>query len=136
MGLIRALRQLGLLLFGRLSFCALMGGLAGAICGLLFAVIQTGHAPGIFTNQALLYIGLMLGLTAFVLLLLIVGGFCRYGVRAIFVGALLISLVTGVVTTFVSERVGISTITAIVGLLVGIVVGSIFCRFYCWRRRD
>lgn len=136
MNLIAALRAIGLLLFGRLSFCALVGGMIGAICGFLFTVIQTGHAPGAFPNQLLFNIGLVLGAAAFLLVLLIVGGLCRYGVRAIFFGALVNSLLTSVLTVFVADRVGRPPVTALLGLITGIVVGSILCQLCRWGQRE
>jgi acid phosphatase family membrane protein YuiD len=131
MGLIASLRTLGLLLFGRLSFCALVGGMLGAITGLLFTAIQ---APGLYTNQDLLYISLALAFVSFLLVLLIAGGFCRYGVRSIFLGTLVNSLVTSVLTVFAAERVGFPPVTALLGLVIGILVGSILCRL-CRRVR-
>ena len=129
-----ALVALARVLFGRLSFCALNGGLVGAIAGLLFGLLQ-----GEFPNQPLaigelLPIALLLGLVGWVVVLVVVGMWIHYGAAAVAWPALLNALLTALLTVWLNNLLLRPELASLIGLLVGILVGTILCRL-CARDR-
>lgn len=118
---------LGETLFRSLSFCALAGAMIGVIVGFLFGLVQTAHPAAIFTPFDLTISSLLLALVGFIVVLVIFGVWQRYGVRAIFLPALINALATAFLTVYVNDALRQSLFAAPVGLLIGILVGSVLC---------
>jgi len=124
-----ALVKLAALLFGRLSFCALMGAIIGALAGFLFAALMEEHPGHVFTNAELLQIAVPLAIACWLVVLLIVGVWLHYGAAAIAWPLLLNAFVTVLLTVWANNLIQMPAIAGIIGLLIGILVGSILCRF-------
>lgn len=113
--------------FGRLRFCAKIGAIAGLISGSLFGfyLAQNDAQPETAVNA--LYIGIYLGLAAWLFILLAVGVWMRYTVRAIAFRGLINSLLTSICTVYLCNIILLPYLCFLIGLLVGIIIGTIFC---------
>jgi len=127
--------KLAALLFGRLSFCALMGALIGALAGFLFSALMEEHPGYVFTTTELLQIALPLVVVCWLVVLLIVGVWLHYGVAAIAWPLLLNAFLTVLLTLWANNLIQMPVLAGLIGLLIGILVGSILCRF-CGRLPD
>lgn len=114
-------------LFGRLRFCAKIGGIAGLITGTLFGIILWQNQAVAFAPADTFYIGLMLGFAAWLFILLAVGVWMRYGVSAIAFRSLMNALLTSIITVYLCNAILLPGICFIIGLLVGIIIGTFFC---------
>lgn len=121
--------KLAALLFGRLSFCALMGALIGALAGFLFSALMEEHPGYVFTTTELLQIALPLIVVCWLVVLLIVGVWLHYGVAAIAWPLLLNAFLTVLLTLWANNLIQMPVLAGLIGLLIGILVGSILCRF-------
>jgi hypothetical protein len=114
--------------FSRLSICSLVGVIAGSFAGFAFAIFEKDH-PGLsLSTQQLFAIGLLLGVTGFLLVLYFVGLLLRYGIGPIFWPALVNSLLTALLTVFFAYWLKMPALYAVAGLLIGVVVGALLCR--------
>jgi ABC-type multidrug transport system permease subunit len=118
--------------FRWLPFCSLPGAVAGSLVGFMFAILQLEHPALALTPQQLVLIGLLLGVTALLVVLFLFGVLLHYGVLQIFWAAVLNVLVTAELTVWVDTFLGQSAISALVGLLIGVLVGFILCWLCRW----
>jgi hypothetical protein len=121
--------KLATLLFGRLSFCALMGALIGALAGFLFSALMEEHPGYVFSTMELLQITLPLVVICWLVVLLIVGVWLHYGVAAIAWPLLLNAFLTVLLTLWANNLIQMPVLAGLIGLLIGILVGSFLCRF-------
>ena len=131
----KALVALANALFGKLSYCSRSGALAGLVAGFFcaLALLQLAETPVSIPAADLFKGGLALGLLAWVVLLLVVGVWLRYGLRQVALFALIISVITAVFTVFINYAIQIPVLAVPIGLLVGILVGLLLC-WFCRRR--
>lgn len=120
--------RFGLFLFGRLSFCALIGAIIGAIVAIFLTIYQLFH-PDPISGQEMLVLGLMLGLFALLAVLLVVGVLMNYGAANILPATTLNAILTSVITVFISYKIGEPFSNFLIGIVVGAVVGTLLCRF-------
>ncbi|MFC2156186.1 hypothetical protein ACFLRB_06845 [Acidobacteriota bacterium] len=124
--------KLGNRLFGRLSICARIGAITGAISGFLFGLLQTRLAPEetILSNE-LLIMGLMLGILGWVTVLILVGAWMKYGVGNIAILSLLVSISTSVVVVYLLYLINFPPVSMLFGMLLGILIGAFICWLVC-----
>ena len=121
--------KLAALLFGRLSFCALMGALIGVLAGFLFSALMEEHPGYTFTSAELLQIAIPLAIACWLVVLLIVGVWLHYGATAIAWPLLLNAFVTVLLTVWANNLIQMPALAAVIGLLIGVLVGTLLCRF-------
>lgn len=117
-------------LFGRLNICARMGALAGVVVGFLYGLLMLQAGGGLPTTVAV-QAGIALGLVGLALVLFVFGFMEHFGVGAVIVPAVLVSLLTGLLTALVLNVVGLQPVPPVVGILIGILVGLLVCRVRC-----
>lgn len=123
---------LGRMLFGRLSFCALAGGIAGAVVGLLWGAYLYFHPTVVLTAPELLLIALLLGAAAWLWILLLIGVWLHYGAAAIAMPSLINAVSTAILTVFAVYAANLPHLAAPLGIAAGIAVGAILCRICAW----
>jgi len=129
--LIRALIAITRPVSKRLSPCALNGMLVGVVVGHIFAVlwfVGTGTASVPLMYPLWLYIALVLAMFCWVCLMVVLCWFLKYEfwplAAAVFVNALL----TSILTVYLCNLSGVSSIFFLIGILVGYGVGGLLCR--------
>lgn len=120
-------------IFGKLHFCALVGGIVGSIAGFLFGMLQSQHTALILSMPDVFRVGLLLALVGWIVVLIVVGVWLRYGVAAIALPALVNAVLTAVLTVYFNNLIQQPVLATLIGLLVGILIGTILC-WYCRRR--
>jgi uncharacterized membrane protein len=110
----------------RLGVCPVVGGAAGAIAGGLTGLVQVEHA-GDFSTRDILVLGLLAGAFVWLLALLVIGLWHRYGVRAIFLPALVTSLLSALLAVWVNDLVDRPGFAGLIGLVLGLLVGLLLC---------
>jgi hypothetical protein len=127
-----ALVKLATALFGKLSFCALIGAIVGAIVGFLTGLLQVEHVAPL-TLAEVLQVGFVLGLVGWIFVLVVVGMWLHYGTSVVFWPALLNALITGLLTVWINNIIRNQVLAALIGLFVGLLVGTLLC---LWCNRD
>jgi len=130
----KALFALAKAIFGKLPICSLVGAIIGSIAGFFFGMLQSQLVLPVLPMIDVLRMGLLLALVGWLIVLLIVGVWLRYGVKAIALQALINAILTAVLTVFANNLIQKPIFATLIGLLIGILVGYILC-WYC-RRRD
>jgi len=102
--------------------------MAGGITGLLFGLVQLGGPGAVFPVIEAAKTGILLGLVAWVVILVVVGLWLHYGLRPIALPALLNALVAAVLTVLIASPLRIPLLDVWIGLLVGTLVGATLCR--------
>lgn len=126
-----ALFALARALFGKLSLCALAGGIVGAVAGFLFGLVLPLYPPSTLTLPDVLKAGVVLGLAGWLLVLMVIGVWLRYGMAAIAAPALVNALLTGVLTVAFNDLAQLPAAATLIGIVIGIFVGTVLCRFFC-----
>ncbi|WP_436294722.1 hypothetical protein [Variovorax sp. LjRoot178] len=108
------------------SLCAASGAIAGGTAGFLFGLAQMLSTTPLSISDAI-QVGILLGLFAWVALLLLIGIWLHYGVRGIALPALITSLLSAVLTVMISTRFPHPLADLWIGLLVGTIVGAALC---------
>lgn len=108
------------------SLCAASGALVGGMSGLLFGLAQLRSTAPISIPDAI-QVGILLGLVGWVGLLLLLGIWLHYSVRAIALPALVTSLLSAVLTVVISIRFPNVLADLWIGLLIGTLVGAALC---------
>lgn len=111
----------------RRSLCAVSGAIAGGFIGLIIGLAQA-QSPLVLTMSQVVQAAVILGLLAWLVLLLIVGVWLHYGVSAIGLPSLVTSLLTSLLTVYLANKVQISLLAVFIGLLAGTLVGFALCR--------
>lgn len=115
--------------FARLPFCSLPGAVAGSFAGFIVTLFMLEHPDLVLTPQEQVLLALMIGVTAWLLILLLYGMLLQYGVAAILWPALLNALLSALLTVFVNLWLGRPEVASVLGLLIGVLVGALLCRF-------
>jgi len=116
-------------LFGKLPWCSLAGGLAGVITGFVFSLFQVQNPTIVLTLQEVLLIAVVLGLVAWLFLLLVIGVWLKYGVGAIALQTFVTALLTAIATVYLNNIIKLPYLAVILGWLVGILIGYLLCLF-------
>ena len=111
----------------RRSLCAASGAIAGGIVGLLVGLFQVAM-PGVIPLADVVRAALILGLFAWLVILLIVGVWLHYGVGAIALSSLVTTFLTSLLTVFLANKIQIPPLAVWIGILVGTLVGYALCR--------
>ena len=89
--------------------------------------MQLAH-PGLVLSWAdIVKVGILLGLLGWVVVLVVVGMWLRYGVRAIFLAALINAILTSVLAVYANNLIQRPTLASLIGLVVGVLVGAALC---------
>lgn len=115
--------------FARLPFCSLPGAVAGSFAGFIVTLFMLEHPDLTLSPQEQVLLGLMIGITAWLLILLLYGMILQYGIGAIMWPSLLNALLSALLTVFVNLWLARPPIASVLGLLIGILVGALLCRF-------
>jgi|SRR5215831_15014230 len=129
----KALIALAKAVFGKLPICSLVGAIIGSIAGFLFGMLQSQAGLPIFPMIDVLRIGLLLAILGWLIVLVVVGIWLRYGAPAIALQALVNGILTAVLTVYANNLIRQPVWATIIGLVIGILVGLILC-WYCRRR--
>ena len=116
-------------LFDKLSLCALGGGIAGAVSGGLFGIVLEGYPAHTLPLLSQLQAGLLLGVVAWIVLLIVIGVWLHYGLGQIAAQAFVNAMITSVLTVLLAYAIHLPWLATIIGMLVGILVGTILCSF-------
>lgn len=111
----------------RLSLCTIVGGCSGAFVGMIFGLAQLEHPDAAVSPGDLVVIALAGALTIWLILLLVLGLWLRYGVRAIAAQTLVNSFITAFLTVLICDALETPMLSSLIGLVVGIAVGSLLC---------
>jgi hypothetical protein len=111
----------------RRNLCSASGAIAGAIVGLVMGLYLLQPAPLPLSHLDVLAISTILGLLAWLALLMIVGLWQHYGIANIAFSSLVNSLITALLTVFVTNKVQIAVLAVWIGILIGTIVGALLC---------
>lgn len=111
----------------RRSLCAASGAIAGGIVGLLVGLFQAAM-PGVIPLPDVVRAALILGLFAWLVILLIVGVWLHYGAGAIALSSLVTTLLTSLLTVYLANKIQLPVLAVWIGILVGTLVGYLLCR--------
>ena len=114
-------------MFGKLSLCALVGGLVGAITGFFFSLFQLQNPGLVLTVLQVLAMGIELGLLGWLFVLLVVGVWLHYGAGSIAFQALVNALLTSILVVFFNNLLQLPAVAVPIGMLIGILVGYLLC---------
>ena len=120
---------LGQWLFGRLPFCSLVGALVGVTAGSLLGLTLDSFPPQGLPPAAVIAAGLMLGGFGWIVVIIFMGVWMRYGVGQIWAPAAVNAALTGVLTVLINLLVRQAVLAPALGIVIGILVGAILCRF-------
>lgn len=115
--------------FARLPFCSLPGAVGGSFAGFIVTLFMLEHPDLTLSPQEQVLLGLMIGMTGWLLILLLYGMILQYGVGAILWPSLLNALLSALLTVFVNLWLARPVVASLLGLLIGILVGALLCRF-------
>lgn len=118
---------LGQALFGKLPFCALVGGVLGVVAGSFFGLVVAAVAPGGLTATQIVQAGLMLAVAGWITVLVMFGLWLRYGLAQLWVATAVNALLTSILTVWVGDLVHVAWLCPLIGLLIGVLVGLILC---------
>ena len=111
----------------RRSLCAVTGAIAGGLVGLIVGLFQS-TMPAVLTMPEILRVTLILGLFAWLAILLIVGVWVRYGAIAIALPSLITTFITAFLTVYLANKLQVPVLAVWLGLIVGTLVGLLLCR--------
>src|SRR5947208_11702479 len=107
-------------LFGRLPWCSLAGGLAGVITGFIFSLFQVQNPTIVLTVQEVLLVAVVLGLVAWLFVLLVIGVWLKYGAGTIALQTFVTALLTALATVYLNNIIKLPYLAVILGWLAGI----------------
>jgi hypothetical protein len=128
----RGLIALSRALFGWMSLCAASGAIIGSTAGVVLAgvISEFPHVP--MTARTVAVAWALLTLLGWVVALVIVGGWLRYGARRVALAALLNAAITTLLVTFANLAIRRSELAVPIGFVIGAIVGTVLC-FLCNR---
>ena len=116
---------------GHLGECGLTGLIVGAVVGMMLTMLYWRHgATGIFTDQELLYIALMLTVFGWVVVMFVLVVLVRASFAWVRLPSFINALLVAFLTTFVCARAGILKGAWLIGMLIGALVGYLLCTLY------
>jgi len=114
---------------GRFGICATVGGMAGAITGLILgamlSILTSGHIP----LSVAVMTGAILGILAWIFVLWIFTAVGHYIFGDIALPALFTCLLVSIVVALVINALGGLSISTLLGWIIGFVIGAVLCRF-------
>lgn len=110
------------------NLCAASGAIAGGLVGLLVGLFQL-QPPGVIPSADVVRVALILGIFAWLVVLLIVGLWLHYGVGPIALQSLVTTLLTSLLTVYLANKVHLPPLSVWIGILIGTLVGWLLCRF-------
>jgi hypothetical protein len=125
----KALILLGQLLFGKLPFCSVVGGLIGVIVGTLMGLSEHVLAPTVPPVAVIFTNSLLPALAAWIVVMIVVGVWLHYGLAQIAVPAAVNAVITSFLTVWLNLIIQLPWLATLLGLLIGILVGLILCQF-------
>jgi hypothetical protein len=125
----KAFILLGQLLFGKLPFCSLVGGIIGVIVGTFMSLTQDALGTAMPPMTDIITRSLLLALVAWVFVVLLFGVWLRYGITQIAAPAAVNAILTSFFTVWFNLLIRVAWLAPLIGLLVGILIGLILCRF-------
>jgi hypothetical protein len=111
----------------RRSLCAVTGAIAGAIVGLVMGLYLLQQTPPAIPLPGVFAVGAILGIAAWLAVLIIVGLWQHYGIANIALPSLVTSLITAVLTVLVTSRVQVPVLAVWFGIVIGTLVGALLC---------
>src|SRR5438067_216631 len=125
----KAFVLLGQLLFGKLPFCSLVGGMIGVVVGTLMGLSEAVLGQVMPPMTSILTNSLLLALVGWITVVVVFGLWLHYGLIQIALPAVVNAVLTSFLTVWLNLLIQLPWLAALVGLLVGILVGLILCRF-------
>jgi hypothetical protein len=111
----------------RRSLCAVTGAIVGGFTGMIMQLLQSPLHPPLLTISEVLKIGLILGLAGWLGMLVVLAVWLHYRLSQIAGPALVNSLLSAILTVFVSNIFRYSIIDTVLGIFIGTVVGWLLC---------
>lgn len=109
------------------GICAVSGAIAGAFVGGVFGLVEFVTANFPLSHLTLLIVAVGLSLIAWLVVLIIVGVFGNYGVRAIASRSFVTTGVTGFLTVLLVYTSHAGLAGMLLGWIVGFLVGKMLC---------
>ena len=125
----KAFVLLGQLLFGKLPFCSLVGGMIGVIVGTFMGLTQDSLGAAMPPLSDVLVHSLLLAVIAWAFVVLLFGVWLRYDIAQIAAPALVNAVLTSFFTMWLNLLIRVTWLAPLIGLVVGILIGLILCRF-------
>lgn len=110
------------------GICAVSGAIAGAFVGGLFGLVEFVTPNPAFPGAVLPAVAVGLSLIAWLGILVIVGVFGNYGVRAIASQSLVTTGITGILTVLLIHATHAGLAGMLLGWIIGFLVGKVLCR--------
>jgi hypothetical protein len=120
---------LGQLLFGKLPFCSVVGGVIGVLVGTFMGLSEAALSPGMPPLASIISNSLLLALLGWIFVVALFGVWLHYGVAQIAPPAAVNAILTSFLTVWLNLMLRMPVLATPVGLLAGILVGLILCRF-------
>jgi len=112
----------------RLSICANIGLLAGAIAGITLSALDLIQAGITLTNLEAVYISLILTGFTWLIALFVLCVFSQMTFRSVALSSLFNNLLVCFFTVFISKYLLAYSLAWLIGILVGLLVGLLLCR--------
>jgi hypothetical protein len=113
---------------GSFGICATVGGMAGALTGLIFGamlkVLPIGHIP----LSAAAFTGALLGVVAWIFVLWVFTTVGRYVFGDIAVPALFTSVLVSIIVALAVDVLGSLSLSMLLGWIIGFAIGAALCR--------
>ena len=114
-------------LFGWMSLCAASGALIGSTAGLVLASLLSEFPHIAMTAQTIAVAWALLALVGWLVALLVVGGWLRYGARRVALAALVNALITTLLVTLANIAIHQVVLAVPIGFAIGALVGTLLC---------
>ena len=123
-------------LLSRMSFCSLIGTLAGLNAGFWASIAQVLYPNVVWSNSDMIMLGLAAGLFAFICISVCLIGFFRYTAGSVLLPTLVNVFLVTAATILVVNWLQIPVLNCLIGFLIGWIIGWILCRFCTYRFRE
>lgn len=111
----------------RLGNCAIVGVIAGALAGVLLAVLDLMHGVLVLSNQEVVHLSLLLTAFTWACLLFLLTALVRLTFQSVALPALLNCLLTCLLLVLVCNWLGAFAFAWILGMLIGAGIGRLLC---------
>ncbi|MEA2804941.1 MAG: hypothetical protein QOE49_5036 [Rhodospirillaceae bacterium] len=125
----KAIVLLGQLLFGKLPFCSVVGGMIGVVAGTFMGLAEAALGGAMPPMASIVSHSLLLALVGWVTVLVMFGLWLHYGIVQIALPAAVNAVLTSFLTMWLNLLIQLPWLATLIGLLVGILVGLILCQF-------
>ena len=104
--------------------------LASAVLGWVSSVRSWLNRPAVENHEvSRISVAVVLGLIAWLFLLLVIGVWLKYGIGSIALQTFVTAFLTAFFTVYLSNIINLPYLTVILGWLVGILIGYLLCLF-------